>query len=132
MVIRGGVLRADADRVDRLFQALADRTHRDILRLVLSTEQSVSALAARYPMSFAAVQKHVAVLELLSWSGNAARAENNWCGGTSRRWAPSTRLLDKYAAVWRNRIDQMDELLAESERGTEIDAVAAVGRSSPD
>ncbi|MFZ5869775.1 MAG: ArsR/SmtB family transcription factor, partial [Actinomycetota bacterium] len=49
--------------VDRLFHALADSTRRDIVRRVLVTEQSVSALARCYPMSVTAVQKHVAVLE---------------------------------------------------------------------
>jgi DNA-binding transcriptional ArsR family regulator len=51
------------DRADAMFGALADRTRRDILRRVLAGEHSVSALAASYDMSFAAVQKHVAVLE---------------------------------------------------------------------
>ena len=53
----------DEDRADALFHALADRTRRDILRRVLAGEHSVTTLAARYDMSFAAVQKHVAVLE---------------------------------------------------------------------
>ena len=52
------------DEVDALFHALADRTRRDILRRSLVGEFSVSALASQYDMSFAAVQKHVAVLEL--------------------------------------------------------------------
>ena len=55
--------RADEDRADALFHALADRTRRDIMRRVLAGEHSVSTLAANYDMSFAAVQKHVAVLE---------------------------------------------------------------------
>src|SRR3712207_8238853 len=64
MVTRGGLAQpTNVDPVDRMFQALSDPTRRDILRLVLVAEQSVSTLAGRYPMSFAAVQKHVAVLE---------------------------------------------------------------------
>ena len=51
------------DDVDRLFRALADATRRDIVRRTLVGEASVSVLAADYDMSFAAVQKHVAVLE---------------------------------------------------------------------
>ena len=51
------------DEVDRLFHALADATRRDIVRVVLVEERSVSELARRYPMSVTAVQKHVAVLE---------------------------------------------------------------------
>ena len=54
---------SDEDRADALFHALADRTRRDIMRRVLAGEHSVSVLAAKYDMSFAAVQKHVAVLE---------------------------------------------------------------------
>ncbi len=51
------------DEVDRLFHALSDATRRDILRRCIRGEPSVSRLADVYPMSFAAVQKHVAVLE---------------------------------------------------------------------
>src|SRR5918995_434428 len=51
------------ERADRVFHALADTTRRDIVVRTLEGEHSVSALARRYPMSFAAVQKHVAVLE---------------------------------------------------------------------
>ena len=61
MVVRAPL--SDAD-TDRLFRALADTTRRDIVARLLSDEPaSVSTLAARYDMSFAAVQKHVAVLE---------------------------------------------------------------------
>lgn len=52
---------AQGDR--QVFHALADTTRRDIVRTVLVQEHSVSALARRYPMSVAAVQKHVAVLQ---------------------------------------------------------------------
>src|SRR4051812_25395813 len=51
------------EEVDDLFRALADRTRRDILRRCACSEPSVSRLADAYPMSFAAVQKHVAVME---------------------------------------------------------------------
>jgi len=57
------VFQADRERTDRLFHALADATRRDIVAIVLHEEQNVSDLARRYPMSFAAIQKHVAVLE---------------------------------------------------------------------
>ncbi|GAF47911.1 hypothetical protein RW1_046_00730 [Rhodococcus wratislaviensis NBRC 100605] len=59
--VEGG--RVHEDRADALFHALSDRTRRDIMRRVLAGEHSVSALAAKYDMSFAAVRKHVAVLQ---------------------------------------------------------------------
>ena len=49
--------------VDRVFGALADATRRDIVRRAIGGEEGVAELAGHYPMSFAAVQKHVAVLE---------------------------------------------------------------------
>jgi len=51
------------DATDRIFHALGAATRRDILARAIRQEQSVSALARHYEMSFAAVQKHVAVLE---------------------------------------------------------------------
>jgi DNA-binding transcriptional ArsR family regulator len=116
--------RDDADRIDRLFHALADPTRRDIVRLVLHGEQSVSALAARYPMSFAAVQKHVAVLERAQLVHKRRQGRERLVRGDIEGLRTVNRLLDQYEAVWRSRIDQMDEILAESEGETEIDAVA--------
>ena len=48
---------------DLVFAALADATRRDIVLRALSGDEGVAELAGHYPMSFAAVQKHVAVLE---------------------------------------------------------------------
>jgi len=61
MVVRGALLE-ESRQADRLFHALADATRRDIVTQTLDRERSVSELAELYPMSFAAVQKHVAVL----------------------------------------------------------------------
>src|SRR5213080_5549044 len=48
---------------DRVFAALADHTRRDIVRRAISAEEGIVELASHYPMSFAAVQKHIAILE---------------------------------------------------------------------
>src|SRR5713226_4965856 len=60
MVVSVQIAPPDSDRV---FAALADHTRRDIVRRAISAEEGVLELAGHYPMSFAAVQKHVAVLE---------------------------------------------------------------------
>lgn len=74
--------RDEEDRADALFHALADRTRRDIMRRVLAGEHSVSALAAKYDMSFAAVQKHVAVLQKAGRSPSGATAASSWPAAT--------------------------------------------------
>jgi DNA-binding transcriptional ArsR family regulator len=125
MVLRfGAAQRDDVERTDRVFHALADPTRRDIVRLVLATEQSVSALARRYPMSFAAVQKHVAVLERAELVRKRRQGREQLVRGDPKALHAVNGLLDEYAAVWRSRIEQMDEILAESEADPRNDGAA--------
>ncbi len=77
-------------------------------------------------MSFAAVQKHVAVLERVELVHKRRRGRKQLVRGDIEALRTVNRLLDQYEAVWRSRIDQIDEILAESERETGIDAVAQV------
>ena len=107
MVVRQNV---DADRV---FAALADPTRRDILTRVLRTESSVSALADRYAMSFAAVQKHVAVLEKAGLVTKQTRGRERLVRGEVRTVQAATRMLERYAEIWRDRLNRIDDLLAE-------------------
>ncbi|MFI5935245.1 ArsR/SmtB family transcription factor [Actinoplanes sp. NPDC051494] len=97
----------------RVFQALADGTRRDILRRVVRAEQSVSALAEHYPMSFAAVQRHVAVLERAALVVKQRRGREQVVHadlGTVRRAA---RLLDAYEELWRHRVRGIEQILSE-------------------
>ena len=96
------------ERTDRLFHALADRTRRDILRRVLSEGQSISALAANYNMSFAAVQKHVAVLERSGLLIKQRRGREQHARGDVQAVRSVAALLDEFEQVWRDRIDRID------------------------
>ncbi len=100
------------DRADALFHALADRTRRDILRRSLAGEHSVSALAAAYPMSFAAVQKHVAVLERSGLLTKRRRGREQLATGEVGAVRSVAWLLDELEQVWRGRIERIDALLA--------------------
>jgi len=105
---------SDAD-VDRIFHALADATRRDILRRTLVGDTSVSGLAAAYAMSFAAVQKHVAVLEGAGLVTKQNRGRERLVRADPATIARAQKLLDAYAALWRGRVDRLDALLAEPE-----------------
>lgn len=100
------------DRADAMFQALADRTRRDILRRVLAGEHSVSALAAKYDMSFAAVQKHVAVLERAGLVTKRRSGREALATGEVEAVRSVASMLDELETVWRGRIDRIDSLLA--------------------
>jgi DNA-binding transcriptional ArsR family regulator len=108
----------EAERTDLLFHALADATRRDIVRLVLQGEHSVSDLARRYPMSFAAVQKHVAVLERADLITKDQRGRERIVRGRIDVVRDVNRMLDELEACWRDRMQRFGDVLAEpDERG---------------
>ncbi|WP_159621701.1 ArsR/SmtB family transcription factor [Ruania rhizosphaerae] len=107
------------DRADALFHALADRTRRDIMRRVLAGEHSVSALAQHYDMSFAAVQKHVAVLERAGLITKRRVGREALATGDIDTVRSVGSMLTEIEQVWRGRIARMDDLLASpSESGS--------------
>jgi DNA-binding transcriptional ArsR family regulator len=99
---------------DRVFAALADHTRRDIVRRAISAEEGVLELASHYPMSFAAVQKHVAVLERAGLITKERIGRRKVVRTNLGALLVARRLLDQYEEMWRARIDRMDELLAET------------------
>jgi len=101
------------DQVDRVFHALAAATRRDILRRTIEGEHSVSALARDYEMSFAAVQKHVAVLEAAGLIIKRAEGRERLVRADPAMIARARALLARYEELWRSRIDRLDALLAE-------------------
>ncbi len=96
-----------------MFHALADATRRDIVTRTMEVEHSVSALARLYPMSFAAVQKHVAVLERAELVTKRRRGREQLVRGNVDTVREAARLLDHLEALWRRRIDRLGEILAE-------------------
>jgi DNA-binding transcriptional ArsR family regulator len=101
--------------VDRLLQALADSTRRDIVRRCLVNEASVSRLAEAYPMSFAAVQKHVAVLERAGLVTKQRSGREQLVSTDVDAVRRAREALDQLEATWRGRVDRMADLLTETE-----------------
>ena len=114
-------LLADDAQADLVFNALADVTRRDIVRRSLHREHSVSTLARSYPMSFAAVQKHVAVLERAELVTKHRHGREQLVRGNVARVRDAHRLLDQFEAVWRSRLDRFAEVLSDSEHTNDND-----------
>jgi DNA-binding transcriptional ArsR family regulator len=106
------VTETDENRADALFHALADRTRRDIMRRVLAGEHSVSALAAKYDMTFAAVQKHVAVLEKAGLLTKRRSGREQLARGDVEAVRSVASLLVDLEQIWRGRIARIDDLIA--------------------
>jgi len=103
----------EGEQADRVFHALADATRRDIVTAAFSGELSVSALARRYPMSVTAVQKHVAVLEAAGLVTKERRGREQLVRSNPETIRRAGELLDQLDTLWRARIDQIGDILAD-------------------
>jgi DNA-binding transcriptional ArsR family regulator len=99
---------------DRIFSALADTTRRDIVRRAIAGEEGVAELASHYPMSFAAVQKHVAILERAGLVSKQRIGRRKVVRTSVERIRVAQDLLDRYQELWRGRFDRMAELINET------------------
>jgi DNA-binding transcriptional ArsR family regulator len=97
---------------DRIFGALGDATRRDIVRRAIDGEEGVAELAGHYQMSFAAVQKHVAVLERAGLVSKHRIGRRKVVRTNFEGLRVARRLLDRYEELWRQRVERMDQLLS--------------------
>ena len=102
------------EEVDLLFHALADTTRRDILRRCTRSEPSVSQLADLYPISFAAVQKHVAVLERAGLVSKERHGRERLVRTDGNAVARARQVLDELETVWRGRVGRMADLFGQA------------------
>jgi DNA-binding transcriptional ArsR family regulator len=99
---------------NRIFGALGDATRRDIVRRAIDGEEGVAELADHYPMSFAAVQKHVAILERAGIVSKHRIGRRKIVRTNLEGLRVARRLLDRYEDLWRQRVDRMNQLISES------------------
>ncbi|HJU52539.1 MAG TPA: metalloregulator ArsR/SmtB family transcription factor [Acidimicrobiia bacterium] len=104
---------------DRIFAALADPTRRDIVRRAIDGDEGVAELAEHYSMSFAAVQKHIAILERAGLVTKRRRGRRKVVHTNVEGIRVAQNLLDRYQDLWRRRIDRMSELINETNEESE-------------
>ncbi len=100
-----------SERLDRQLRALADPTRRDILARTLHREYTVSELADTYPMSFAAVQRHVAVLEAVRLVSKRAEHRHRYVRAEPETLDVVQDALLRLREEWRDRVERMHDIL---------------------
>jgi DNA-binding transcriptional ArsR family regulator len=100
---------------DHVFAALADATRRDIVLRAVGGSEGIAELAGHYPMSFAAVQKHVAVLERAGLVTKERTGRRKVVRTNIEGLLLARSLLDQYEALWRGRVERMANLITSSE-----------------
>jgi DNA-binding transcriptional ArsR family regulator len=99
---------------DCMFGALADATRRDIVRRAIEGNEGVAELADHYPMSFAAVQKHIAILERAHLITKERIGRRKVVRTNLEGLLVARSLLDRYEELWQGRIDRMAELVTDT------------------
>lgn len=100
--------------LDQVFMSLADATRRDILARVLQLPQSIQELALAYSMSFAAVAKHISILESAGLVQKTKQGRKRIISANPETIAAATRELQRFEALWNDRFDRLDQLLADA------------------
>jgi DNA-binding transcriptional ArsR family regulator len=100
-------------QLDRVFQALADATRRDMVERLIRGPASVSELAQPFAMSLPAVMQHVQVLEACG----LVRSEKVGRVRTCRIEPGALRMAEDWIGrqrtAWERRLDRLGGYLAE-------------------
>lgn len=99
--------------LDSLFSSLADPIRRDMLRRLINAQYTISQLAENYEVSFAAVAKHVNVLERAKLITKQRKGKEQVVSIEPHALQDASRYLQQYEALWNQRFDTLDELLKE-------------------
>lgn len=105
------VSESDAATVDRRFRALADPTRRDVLARTMGREHSVTELAEAYTISFAAVQRHIAVLEEAGLVTKRPVHRHRYVRARPEAVIDLAAALRDLAALWSDRVERMHDVL---------------------
>ncbi|MGH7156719.1 MAG: ArsR/SmtB family transcription factor [Candidatus Saccharimonadales bacterium] len=99
--------------LDSTFGALSDPTRRDILRRLANGEFSVGELAKPYSLTFAAVSKHLKVLERAKLIIKRRRGREQMVSLAPQAFADAAEYLEWYRSLWENRLDALESYLKE-------------------
>src|ERR1051325_12070642 len=104
---------------DRLFGGVAGHTRPGIVLRSIPAEEGIVELASHYPMSFAAVQKHIAILERAGLVTKRRSGRRKVVRTNLEQLRLVRRLLDQYEELWRGRIDRMNALIADTKESNQ-------------
>ena len=97
--------------LDSVFSCLADPTRRDILRRIGVSELSIGDIAKPYPLTFAAVSKHLKVLERARLISKRRRGKENMVSLAPQALADATEYLQWYQQFMGTRFDSLEVYL---------------------
>lgn len=98
-------------QLDLLFIALSDTTRRSILAQVAKVEMSIGEIAEHYKLTFAAISKHIMVLEKANLITKRRRGKEQVVVIVPGTVNIAHEHIEKYANMWGNRFDKLENIL---------------------
>jgi DNA-binding transcriptional ArsR family regulator len=95
------------DALDQVFRALADRTRRDLLARLAAGPARITDLAEPYPMSLAAVSKHIRVLESANLIQRTVDGRVHRCALSAEPLRDAVGWLEHYRGFWTDQLDAL-------------------------
>jgi DNA-binding transcriptional ArsR family regulator len=100
-------------QLDLVFGSLADTTRRDILRRLAREEMSVGEIASSYDISFAAVSKHLGVLEKARLVTKRREGKQQIVTFAPAALNGAAKHLERMRVIWESRLDRLEKYLKE-------------------
>lgn len=100
-----------------IFQAIADPTRRAILVLIAAQAMTPNTLAGEFDMSRQAVSKHIKILNECELLEQEKIGREIYYHLNVDKMKEIDQWLDQFRALWENRFDQLDDVLASMKRG---------------
>jgi DNA-binding transcriptional ArsR family regulator len=98
-------------QLDTLFSSLSDPTRRDILSRVALGEQSIGELVKRYEVSFAAISKHLMIMERAKLIIKRKDGRKQMISLAPDALKSADEYLEQYRQMWQGRYDKLDALI---------------------
>lgn len=102
-------------QLDSIFHSLSDPIRRDILEHVTHRELTVSELVKKYDVSFAAISKHLKVLENARLISKRKEGRKQMVALRPEALRDADEYLERYRQMWQGRFDKLESLLKEEE-----------------
>jgi DNA-binding transcriptional ArsR family regulator len=113
------VVKHAPEPLNRVFFALADPTRRAILARVADGEVTVTALAAPFAMSLAAVSKHIRVLEQAGLLKRSKRGREHRLRFVAEPLRGAADWVNHYRKFWSRQLDRLAQHLEQHQTDSE-------------
>jgi DNA-binding transcriptional ArsR family regulator len=106
-----------SESLTSVFASLSDPTRRDILRRVAKRGMVIGEIADAYPMSFAAVARHVEVLARAELVRKQRQGKHQFISINPGPLGAASRYLERYSELWERRLDRLGSYLKTRNEG---------------